>query len=299
MPLLDSGIDSLMLKKRLLFGTLMTIAFAAIVLFDGWIDGAITKSPADNKPIQATLLAILVAVLAIPAQQEMSKLAAARGAKTLTFFAITASILLATAPYLHQFVKIPPQISTNFLLFLTIFGLFYCHYARFGIAGTIVNCGATCLFIIYLGILSSFALRIRLDFGLWPFLMTIFTVKTSDIGAYAICSAFGKHKFSPKISPGKTWEGMAGAVAAAVIVAILFAALCGIMAYWLAAIFGICLAFAGQLGDLAESLLKRDAEQKDSSSSVPGFGGILDVIDSPLGAMPFAYIFLLFARHCV
>jgi len=287
-----------MLKKRLLFGTLMTIAFAAIVLLDGVIDGAITKSPTDDKPIQATLLAILVAVLAIPAQQEMSRLAAARGAKTFTFFAITASILLGTAPYLHQFVKIPPQICTNFLLFLTIFGLFYCHYTRFGIAGTIVNCGATSFAIIYLGILSSFALAIRLDFGLWPFLMTIFTVKSADIGAYAIGSAFGKHKFSPKISPGKTWEGMAGAVAA-VVVAILFAALCGIMTYLLAAIFGICLAFAGQLGDLAESLLKRDAEQKDSSSSVPGFGGILDVIDSPLGAMPVAYIFLLFTRHCV
>jgi phosphatidate cytidylyltransferase len=299
MPLLKSGIDSLMLKKRLLFGTLMTIAFAAIVLLDGVIDGAITKSPADDKPLQATILAILIASLMVPAQLELSKLAAAKGAKTLTSFTTILSILLATGWYWQQFVKISPQICTNFLLSLAILGLLYCHYACHGISGALVNCGVSSFGILYLGILSSFALGIRIDFGLWSLLMVIFTIKSADIGAYAIGSAFGKHKFSPKISPGKTWEGMAGAVAAAVIVAILFAALCGIMVYWLATIFGIFLAFVGQLGDLAESLLKRDAEQKDSSSSVPGFGGILDVIDSPLGAMPFAYIFLLFARHCV
>jgi len=63
------------------------------------------------------------------------------------------------------------------------------------------------------------------------------------------------------------------------------------MKVWLAPVFGGCMAVAGQLSDLAESMLKRDAQQKDSANRVPGFGGILDVIDSPLFAAPSAYVF--------
>jgi phosphatidate cytidylyltransferase len=288
-----------MLKKRLLFGTLMTIAFIAIVLLDGWLDGSITKSPADDKPLKATILAVLVASLMVPAQMELSKLAAAKGVKTLTFCTTIISILLATGWYWQQLVNIPPLVCVSFLLSLGLLGLFCCQYFRYGTSGVFANCGAGCLSVIYLGVLSSFVLGIRIDFGLWPLLMTVFTVKCADIGAYTTGSLFGKHKFSPIISPGKTWEGMAGAVVVAVITSVLFAAFCDIMAWWPAAVFGLVMAFAGQFGDLAESLLKRDAEKKDSADSVPGFGGLLDVIDSPLAAMPFAYIFLLFTRYCV
>jgi len=167
-------------------------------------------------------------------------------------------------------------------------------YFRYGVSDVIANCGANYFSIVYLGLLSSFVLAIRIDFGPWPLLMFVYVVKTADIGAYAIGSPFGRHKFSPKISPSKSWEGMAGAVATAIIVAIGFAVSCDIMAWWLAVIFGLCFAFIGQFGDLAESMLKRDAEQKDSANKVPGFGGILDVIDSPLVAAPFSYLFFIF-----
>jgi phosphatidate cytidylyltransferase len=66
------------------------------------------------------------------------------------------------------------------------------------------------------------------------------------------------------------------------------------MSWWLAIVFGVCFAFIGQMGDLVESMIKRDAEQKDSGQKVPGFGGVLDIIDSPLVAAPFAYLFFLF-----
>ena len=168
-------------------------------------------------------------------------------------------------------------------------------YLHYGTDGVLANCGANYFSIIYLGLLGSFCLAIRIDFGLWPVLMFVFVVKSADIGAYIIGSLFGRRKFSPRISPGKTWEGMAGAIAAAVIVAVLFAAAFDIMAWPLAATFGCCFAFIGQMGDLAESMIKRDAEKKDASNNVPGFGGILDVIDSPLLAAPFAYAFFMFA----
>jgi phosphatidate cytidylyltransferase len=86
---------------------------------------------------------------------------------------------------------------------------------------------------------------------------------------------------------------MGGAVALAIIVAIGFALICDIMAWWPAVIFGLGSAFIGQLGDLAESMIKRDAEQKDSASKVPGFGGVLDIVDSTLVAAPLAYLFFM------
>jgi phosphatidate cytidylyltransferase len=157
----------------------------------------------------------------------------------------------------------------------------------------LANCGANYFSIIYLGLFSVFVSAVRIDFGPWALLMYIFVVKSSDIGAYTIGKPFGRHKFSPKISFGKTWEGMAGAVATAVIVAVSFAVSCDIMSWPAAVLFGCCFAIIGQFGDLAESMLKRDAEQKDSANTVPGFGGILDVIDSPLMAAPFAYLFFI------
>ena len=151
--------------------------------------------------------------------------------------------------------------------------------------------GAGCLIMLYLGLLSGFFAGIRIEHGLWSFFMVIFVVKSSDIGAYTIGRLVGKHRFSPRISPGKTWEGMLGAVIFAIIVANIFVDQGRIMAWPRATLFGACFAFVGQMGDLVESMLKRDAQIKDSSARIPGFGGVLDVLDSPLMAAPFAYLF--------
>ncbi|MHC4571181.1 MAG: phosphatidate cytidylyltransferase [Planctomycetota bacterium] len=282
-----------MLKHRLLFGTLMTVFFTAVVIFDSWIDGSLTASITDDKPVQATLLCILIALLVILAQLELSKLAAAKNLKIFTPVSIVASILFATYWYWPQLVEISPSIYLLFLSAFSLLALFLYQYICYGTSAVLANCGANYFSIIYLGLLSAFCVAIRIDFGPWPLLMFVFVVKSADIGAYTTGSLFGKHKFSPKISPGKTWEGMAGAVLIAMIVAILFAVSCGIMVWWFALIFGFCFAFIGQLGDLAESMIKRDAEQKDAANKVPGFGGILDVVDSPLVAVPFAYLFFM------
>jgi phosphatidate cytidylyltransferase len=282
-----------MLKKRLLYGSLMTVFFTAIVIFDGWMDGTLTASAAD-KPIQATLLCILVCALIIPAQLEIAKLAAVKKLTIFTPVSIIASIVFAGTWYWMQLIKIQPLSYFCLTSAFCLFGLLLYQYFRYGSTNVMSNCGANYFSIIYLGLLSAFVLGIRIEFGVWAALMFVFVVKSSDIGAYAIGTLFGKHKFSPKISPRKTWEGMCGAVAAAVIVGLLFATGCDIMSWWSAAIFGLCFAFIGQLGDLVESMMKRDAELKDSSKNVPGFGGILDIIDSPLFAAPFAYLFFMF-----
>ena len=282
-----------MLKHRLFFGILMSVLFIAVVIFDGWMDDSLTAGRPDDKPIQGTVFCLLIALLAIPAQLELSKLAAAKKLKIFVPVSIIASILFATNAYVLQFTEIRPETYLVFLSAFVLFALLLYQYIFYNNSGVLANCGASYFSILYLGLLSSFCVSMRLEFGTWPLLMFIFVVKSADIGAYAIGSMFGSRKFSPKISPGKTWEGMGGAVAFAIIVAIGFAVSCDIMSWWFAIIFGLCLAFIGQIGDLVESMIKRDAEQKDSANKVPGFGGILDIIDSPLVAAPFGYLFFI------
>ena len=282
-----------MLKYRLLFGTLMVLFFTGVVLLDGYLDGSIS-AVAQNKPVQGTLLCIFIAILMIPAQFELAKLAAAKNIKIFKPVTIVASILLASTWYWPQLFNLSAQIYLALLITFSLLTLMLYQYKCCLINAVLTNCGANLFAIIYLGGFSMFILAVRIDFGLWPLLMFIFTVKASDIGAYTIGKLFGKHKFSPLISPKKTWEGMAGAVLFAVIAAVLFAGNCDIMPWIWAVVFGVCFAFIGQFGDLAESMIKRDAEQKDSADNVPGFGGILDIIDSPLIAAVFAYLFFIF-----
>jgi phosphatidate cytidylyltransferase len=284
-----------MLRHRLLFGTLMTVGFAALVVFDGWLDGSLTNSTADDRSVQGTILSLLVALLAIPAQIELSKLAAAKNVRIFLPVSIIASIVFATWRFWQPFIKLSPGVCLLLLSSLALFALLLHQYASYGTSGILANCGVNCFSIWYLGFLSSFCVAIRIEFGMWPLLMFVFVIKSADIGAYTFGTLFGRHKFSPTVSPGKTWEGMAGAITVAVIVAVGFATGCGIMVWWLAIVFGLCFAVIGQMGDLTESMIKRDAEQKDSDQKVPGFGGVLDIIDSLLVAAPVAYLFLMWS----
>ena len=105
---------------------------------------------------------------------------------------------------------------------------------------------------------------------------------------------FGKHKLIPWLSPGKTWEGLVCGMFTAGLVGAAIARWINPPVYplpwWKGFIFGVVIGGIGQLGDLLESLMKRDADVKDSGKLVPGFGGVLDIIDSPLLAAPFAYL---------
>lgn len=147
----------------------------------------------------------------------------------------------------------------------------------------------------------------------WLILYLVAIVKASDIGAYFVGSLFGRHKLFPRISPGKTWEGLAGGLATGVLASILFARLAPSSASAPEAVafgrlvlrpadvwfLGAFLAAVGVLGDLVESLLKRSAGLKDSGRLFPGMGGILDVLDSLLFAAPAFYFYLRWFAHVV
>jgi phosphatidate cytidylyltransferase len=164
--------------------------------------------------------------------------------------------------------------------------------------------------VIYLGLIPSFLAQLRwwppLDSyhlgdrrGLLALLLVIFVPKFCDIGAYFAGRWFGRSPMSPVLSPKKTWEGLVGgllfAAGAAVILNRLIDPGTGtplLGADLRAAAFGLTVGAAAVLGDLAESFIKRDRGHKDASHLVPGFGGVLDVIDSVLFAAPVAYWWL-------
>ena len=280
-----------MLKHRLLFGTLMTALLVGLVFFDSWLDGSMNASTADNSPVQATLLAALLTAILSLGGIELSRLAAGKGLVVLNPVAAIGLALLATAWYWPQLIHVSQGQYVLLVVAIVLAAMLLQQYVQLGTGGALANCGISCFSMLYLGLLGAFVLGIRIDGGPWAILTFILVVKCSDIGAYTFGKLFGKHKLSPRVSPGKTWEGLAGAVVVAAAASIAFAVALDIMKLWLAPVFGACMAVIGQLSDLAESMLKRDAQQKDSSNRVPGFGGILDVVDSLLFAAPVAYVF--------
>src|SRR5262249_14116573 len=127
--------------------------------------------------------------------------------------------------------------------------------------------------------------------------LAIFVPKFCDVGAYFTGRFLGRHRATPVLSPKKTWEGFAGGLAAAILTALVIHRLGPVFPggelAWLSAVaFGLVVGFTGIVGDLAESLVKRDCQRKDASQVVPGFGGVLDVVDSIVFAAPVVYWWL-------
>ena len=134
--------------------------------------------------------------------------------------------------------------------------------------------------------------------GHYYVLYFVLITKFSDTGAYSVGSLIGKHKMIPRISPGKTWEGFAGAIFVSMLASVIFVHFFGHkmpgMNWKHAVILGMILGFCAVIGDLIESLFKREAGIKDSGKFFPGIGGILDLLDSLLFNAPIMYLYL---RH--
>ncbi|MCS6546402.1 MULTISPECIES: phosphatidate cytidylyltransferase [Curtobacterium] len=125
----------------------------------------------------------------------------------------------------------------------------------------------------------------------------ILVVVAVDTGAYATGLNLGKHPMAPRISPKKTWEGFAGSVAASIVVGILVTVFMLGLPWWTGVLLGVLISGSATLGDLTESMIKRDLGIKDISSFLPGHGGLLDRIDSILPSAAVAYVLYLVVNH--
>jgi len=125
----------------------------------------------------------------------------------------------------------------------------------------------------------------------------ILVVVAVDTGAYATGLNLGKHPMAPRISPKKTWEGFAGSVGASILVGIVVCWLLLGLPWWMGVVLGVLISGSATLGDLTESMIKRDLGIKDISSFLPGHGGLLDRIDSILPSAAVAYVVYLIVAH--
>jgi len=302
-----------MLRWRLLFGA---VFIAALVLWC-WLDAMVARPGAFLLP-----LALMLSWLST---EELLDMLNKRGRYPLPWVVYGGALLtvvLASMPVFWPEAASHPAIGRLGWLAIGLTGglllAFAAELQRYGGPWqSTLNLGLSMLVIAYIGGLMGFIVQLRLlgsgssgndgRLGMFALVSLIATVKMSDTGQYAVGRLFGRHKLSPVVSPGKTWEGAVGGLVFAIGTAwFIFGwparqmvdAPKGLLPLTESAIggarvvcFAVAVAAAGLLGDLTESMLKRDAEVKDSSTWLPGFGGVLDLLDSLLVAAPVAYLF--------
>ena len=162
-----------------------------------------------------------------------------------------------------------------------------------GVAGFVSDAAASLLIIAYVPLLGSFAaLMLAEGQGVARVVTFLLIVVMSDTGGYIAGVLFGKHPMAPKISPKKSWEGVAGSLILSTAAGICMAILALDVPFWVGIILGVSLVAVGTCGDLIESMIKRDLGIKDMSSFLPGHGGVMDRLDSLLVAAPVAWLIM-------
>jgi phosphatidate cytidylyltransferase len=162
-----------------------------------------------------------------------------------------------------------------------------------GPVGYLRDASAAVLVALYVPLLAGFAVLLLVpDDGAVRVLAFIVTVVCSDSGGFAAGVQFGKHPLARTVSPKKSWEGLAGSMLACAVSGVLFVTLAFSGPWWGGVLFGVAIALSSTLGDLGESLVKRDLGIKDMGALLPGHGGLMDRMDSLLPSAAVAYLLL-------
>lgn len=280
-----------MLRWRLLLGSLFIAALVALC----WLDAG---------PQPGLWLTPLALLLAVAATHEMLWLYKARGLVPLAWPAYVGNVAMVLAAAAAVWCGVQDQVLAwpACILALSTACAFVGEMARYSHPGsTSERLALAVLALVYVGLCLAFVVALRLiapdPVGILALASLVLVVKMCDTGAYTVGRLMGRCKLAPLLSPGKTIEGTCGGlawgVAAAVVVYVYVVPALGGPAgatWWRWALYGAVLAGAGTVGDLAESLLKRDLGRKHSSPWMPGFGGVLDLLDSILLAAPVAWL---------
>jgi len=282
--------DNHMLKKRVI----TSVWFVPLLIVVVWFSG----EPWDKSSIGFT---ILIVVFGILAALEFYRMVTVSRASPLTYFGLiwtalfilsrNSELLSLLEPHFNLDLFTPLLLSSAVVL--SLMGLL----ARRQKEGAFTSWAWTIAGILYVGWLLSHLVALRgLDDGRnWVFFV-LFVTWISDTTAFFIGRRFGQHKLAPSISPGKTWEGAIGGVCGAILMSILFFTPNPFqlpLSYWQAILLAVMVSVLGQVGDLVESLLKRNTGVKDSGGLMPGHGGILDRIDSVVFAGVVVYYYVI------
>lgn len=258
--------------------------------------------------IADTVFAFIIAFLAMTGLVEFYSLARKRGLPCFKVSGVIGGVLLmcGTFAHLHGWLGIsntPARVNDFETSFLILFVLGLCLRQLFAADNSagLTAISVTLLGLMYVPWLLNFIQKINFFPGVegkYFLLYFILLTKFSDMGAYAVGSLIGRHKMIPRISPGKTWEGFGGAIVVATAASLAYVHFFGAhmagMNTFHAVMLGIVLSFTAVIGDLIESLFKRECGAKDSGRVLPGIGGILDLLDSLLFNAPIMYLYL---RH--
>jgi len=291
-----------MLWQRLITGPLLIALILGVVWFDASLDATV----AERGLPQGLVLLGFASLLAVLIAREVAAFERAAGIAMPTAVAAIAALLglfgTAGSAVLATPIASSGALATAMSLAL-LAGLFVMATHR-NPQNALTLAGGALLAGVYGGVLLGFWMLVRLEHSPWVLVGAILTTKSCDIGAYFTGMSIGRNKMIPWLSPKKTWEGLAGGIVTATLVgaglahfASTHAAGADQIPWWIGAIGGALAAVIGQAGDLAESAFKRDAGLKDSGSILPGMGGVLDVLDSPLFTGPMVYWLLRVAPH--
>jgi len=289
------------MRARLVLGPILVVLLVLGLVLDGVIEGATLPGWLGGSAPAGVVVVPVVMALAIQAARELAVMMRAvgvRASRVIYSLAALAGLIVST--------PLPGRLAgadggaavasaAGAIVLLAIF-----HHARHrDCEGALLRIGAVTFAFVYLGLMFGFVIRIRTEHAVGLLVLVLATVKACDIFAYFGGKAVGRRPLVAWLSPGKTWEGLAAGLVGAGLV--------GGVGLWVlasrggtptdlrslslvvGAIAGVGIGLAGQLGDLAVSLIKRDAGVKDAGGAVPGFGGVLDLIDSPVLVAPLAY----------
>ena len=292
-----------MLVWRLLVSAILIPLFAGCFYLDSRLGAS------------APILLALFLSLAVFGAREMVDLLWTRSFTPNRTIVSACCVLVTAAAWWGRFghmpIKIPSDDNTLAQVMLayamTILVLFFLATYRYREPGaSMETLSAELMIVSYIGVLLGVVAQLRWvassEAGYLVIGSLLIVTKGGDVGAYTFGRLFGRRKLVPLLSPGKTWAGAVGALVGSALGAMLWLHFATPLftplgkatwqppAWWSSAIYGLLLGTTGLIGDLCESLIKRDVGKKDSSTLLPGFGGLLDLMDSVLYAGPVAYV---------
>jgi phosphatidate cytidylyltransferase len=306
------------MRLRLLVGIPLAAAIVGLLLLDGhlavrhWPDWVAPGLEVKLGPwvYNGAVCAVVLLVLTVAGVHELVLLARARGYRPFHITAEVFAALLVVSPYVSFNLK---DVTGGYdeswgLLWMAsaLAFVFVLQAVRHKTENAMENIAITVFIIFYAGGLAGFMSKLRMEVGgqtgVAVLLFSIFLVKMTDTGAFFAGNLIGRHKMVPWLSPKKTWEGFIGGMVVTVLCAVAVgqwlhdAGFVRIQErymnyHWALVVLGLLLGLFSVAGDLFESLLKRDAAVKDSGKALPGLGGVLDVLDSPLLAAPVMWLY--------